>query len=339
MQITRGRNKGGDRTGQDTRPRGVWRNLYFMSIDGGIAREIAVKKWAIPLFQLPPIINNYVMPTFGYKAMDSRGSQVRAEIEAASAHEAANLLRAQGMIPQEVWQVAEPAAAAAPTGGVFGALVGGIREAMVAAEKLQRDNENRARDRLAQLPVTCGWCNTKIPPPVAVTNCPNCGGTLPAVASAERGEAPPPPPRELPKEFVQRLIFWKNVEVILGVIFLAIGIVMAIPSCGITLLLALLGGFIFWHGYSKASNRIEGLRKGIAAEGEIIWAGRDTSTSINNEHPYKVNFRFHGQDGKVYDGSKTSWDPQMSGHFEGEPIWVVYVPADPAKCCIWPPLA
>lgn len=93
------------------------------------------------------------------------------------------------------------------------------------------------------LPRTCPWCAAAAPDPTREV-CGNCAGPLPApilapqpaapaqgwgqagaqpfaMAQPSRGPGPmpPPPPRQLPKAYVNRVLYWHNIFFMLGFIF------------------------------------------------------------------------------------------------------------------------
>lgn len=279
------------------------------------------------------------MPQFDYEATDPAGLQIRARLAATDAAEAVAKLRGQGLAVTRIEQVAErtPAPAAA-AGGLFGGFVSELRN---VAENISRELEKHAdqsrASRTPETPIICGWCETVHRPPFTEGNCSNCGGTLPLPAGPDRGPPPPPPPRHLPDKFVNGLL-WASWELWIGVAMLAIGLLLAPLTMCFTLMFAAVGGFMVWHHWTTANNRIEALRFGESTEGEITFVGLDRSTEVNGRNPYKLEYRYRHEN-HWRTGKKISWNDQITEHYAGEPVWVVHIPAVSGKSAIWPPLA
>jgi len=203
---------------------------------------------------------------------------------------------------------------------------------------------------------TCGWCGTTSVQ-ATDTNCTNCGGPLPAFprsaqleAGLVRAERPPDPPRELPSGYPLRVLFTRNVYVIIGVVFVPLSVPFALgfgaaAVVDLGFLFGVLGGLAFGvigvalgvKGLRRARSKLDALRNGVAADGMVLGVSMDTSQSINGRHPWRIEYVFDGPSGPV-EGAAESWD-RLAGQLEhGEPVWVVYVRSDPARNAIWPPV-
>ncbi len=264
------------------------------------------------------------MPVFEYQATDASGMVISAEITAKDALAAADALRSRGLT---VSNISQKKLASQPAAGAF-------FETLI--KKHINSNIDEPIGRPAERSTTCGWCETTIPPPVTVTNCPNCGGNLPLPPGADRGPAPPPAPRHIPRKFEYKLkfgiMFW------FGLLFLVMGLSMALFTLGFSLLFALAGGFILRSSWNTATGRIAALKFGQAGEGEITYVGYDQTTTVNGRHPFLVKYRWE-VNGRYRDGQKTTWNDAAMDHFRGEPLWVVYMPDNTSQSAIWPPLA
>ena len=264
------------------------------------------------------------MPLFEYQATDSHGLSITAEITAKDALSAAEQLRDQGLSVTRITQKTQSFQDRSKS--LLHELVDRQIE-LSGAQQIERPPDR---------PVTCGWCETQVPPPVTVTNCPNCGGNLPLPPGPDRGPPPPALPRHIPRQFEYKLkfgsLFW------FGLLFFVIGVVLALPTIGFTLIFAAVGGFLLRSSWRTANNRIAALRNGQVAEGEVTFVGYDETLTVNGKHPYLVRYRW--QVGSGYrEGQKTTWNDAAMDHFRGEPLWVVYMPDDTTKSAIWPPLA
>jgi len=253
------------------------------------------------------------MPVFQYDATDAQGVAITAEITAVDALAAVEALRAKGLAVTRIVQTAS--------------VDSGSDEHMLSPQSI-----GRPPDR----PTTCGWCQTQVPPPVTVTNCPNCGGTLPLPPGPDRGPPPPVTPRPIPRAFEHKLkygaLFWFGSAVAL------IGLLISVSTLGFSLIFTGVGGLMVRQSWTTATNRIAALKSGATGEGEVTFVGYDETLTVNGKHPYLIRYRWE-HDGRYCQGQKSTWDATALDHFPGEPLWVVYVPEDTRKSAIWPPLA
>lgn len=203
-------------------------------------------------------------------------------------------------------------------------------------------------------PRTCGWCGASTAV-VERTHCASCGGALPslpraAFAGALRAEDPGPPPRELPAGYPLRVTLTSNVFTILGVVFS----VLSIPLAGVFFAVATTDGGLAWGalgglgfgaiglpmlvvGLRRARRKLDALRHGVAVDGMVLSVQINTSTRINGQHPWRIDYAFDGPGGQGQ-GHAESWSP-LTGQLEpGEPLWVVVVPDAPERNAIWPPM-
>ncbi|TGL24194.1 hypothetical protein EHQ46_03475 [Leptospira yanagawae] len=178
--------------------------------------------------------------------------------------------------------------------------------------------------------IQCPWCKTKYPNTNS-TNCTNCGGTLEyTITSDGMGSEPPIAPRVLPAKFKRRIKYTGNVMTMIGIIF-------TIPFFW-TILFPIIGIFCWRKGLKTANDELLPLEEGKATVGEITDIRKDYTQSLNGESPSIVEFVFEvngiqhkGNVGNIYDQVHLTKKV-------GDQLWVVYMPNDPDKSSVWPPL-
>lgn len=167
---------------------------------------------------------------------------------------------------------------------------------------------------------------------------------MPPLPGRELGEPPPPPPRRLPRGFALRTRFTRNIATIAGSGFLIVGGMIFVPMVHAKTWAALfpaffmLGGFFMFRiGWVEASTILRAFRKGIATRGEVFECSLDRTQSVNGQHPFKLTWHFTA-DGHPYEGTLTSFDSTLGSRARGQPVWVLYVPGDPAQNTLFPPV-
>ena len=190
--------------------------------------------------------------------------------------------------------------------------------------------------------ITCGWCNTHYS--TWQNHCDYCGGPMPSLSVRELGEEPPPAPRKLPKGFAFRTRVTNNIAVIGGSAFLLIGsmifsgLLKAKSFAALFPLFFMIGGFFMFRlGWRQASAVLRAFRRGIAVRGEVYECRIDTTQSMNGDHPWKLTWHFTVE-GRQYEGTLTSFDSTLGSRGGGQPLWVLYVPQDPAENTLYPPV-
>lgn len=192
----------------------------------------------------------------------------------------------------------------------------------------------------------CGWCGSDAA--AGATNCARCGGPLGSALGA--GPRPPDAPRDLPARFVRRELVTGNTGVWFGAAWCALtGIFPALftvlscanpvmaPAALLSLVFPVPGVIIGVVGYRKARRRVDVLRHGRSATGTVDGAGPDTSVTVNGAHPWKLQYLFDA-DGRRLAGAVSSLDPGARAFAVGAPVHVVYLPEDPERNDLWPPL-
>lgn len=195
----------------------------------------------------------------------------------------------------------------------------------------------------------CGWCETNNND--GTTNCVNCGGPLPGAAGSDPGPAPPPAPRTLPAIYVKRALYTRNfgaifgsifggIGCLLGVVFLVVGLFFPPLLLGLCIIsvFPLVGGGIGWTSYQKARSRVETLKSGRVAQGQVVSVDKDTTVAVNGRNPWRLTYLFEVE-GARYQGSASSFDANMTRHEPGQAVHVVYLPQNPERNAPWPPIA
>jgi membrane protein implicated in regulation of membrane protease activity len=155
--------------------------------------------------------------------------------------------------------------------------------------------------------ITCPWCGTNYTS--FQPNCDNCGGSLPLPAEGIRAPsdqslaAPPPRPREVPRQAVWHMLFsdaWAVSALIfglLGLVFAVVGVPLTVslvaafvglPFAGLGLLF-LCGGLavLVWR-YRISDRTVELLRDGEAVVGEIVSVVQHYQVRVNGRYPWTV---------------------------------------------------
>jgi hypothetical protein len=221
----------------------------------------------------------------------------------------------------------------------------GRSESLLKSEKIYlyfriylMDSPSANSARIKKDSVICPWCKTYFETRPG-TNCTNCGGNLPPPAGAERGQAPPIPPRMFPSGYRTRMILYNNWRIFIGGAFALFSfptsfgaIIFQAPFYG--------GGlYMVWLGYKKGVKNMEILEHGKSAEGLVVEAGENKSIEVNEKHPYFIKYEYE-VDGKKYTGSINCYDESSTSFQAGDPVWVVYLPGEAEhKSSLWPPVA
>ena len=187
-------------------------------------------------------------------------------------------------------------------------------------------------------PVRCGWCRTHLDQRPGSPNCPSCGGVLPLPPGSDPGPPPAAGPRKLPKGFKTRLYGKQNLSGWVGVIIVLISFPMMLVLIGFPLFI--LGLIQAWYGFNTAYRQQRALTHGEPILGRIESVVRFGPEKPGNhgETLYRVYVRFD-TDKEGLLGLKWTYDPAITKHFLGEPVWVVANPKKPQYYAIWPPLA
>ena len=190
--------------------------------------------------------------------------------------------------------------------------------------------------------VTCGWCGQHYDKRPDSPNCESCGGVLPLPPSSDPGPEPPPAPRRLPAKFKFNLYVRQNLGGVVGIGMVFVGLLALCPAFPFGAILIGLGGFIGGFNTISAYRRSVAIQRGKPVLGKIERVekidGATEEQKKNSVPLYQVHFRFD-VDGRPVKGMKYTYDPDVMQHFVGEPVWVLYMPNNPAYYALWPPLA
>jgi hypothetical protein len=205
--------------------------------------------------------------------------------------------------------------------------------------------------------ITCPWCGSSYTK--HQTNCTNCGGPLPLPVDST---APPPPvadiaePPAAPRTFRDNFVWRKlgaegwviaaGVFALVGAIFGVVGLVLtlAVVTAFVGIPFALLGGAFLVGGggvlawrYNEAQKTLTVLRTGEATLGQIVDVYQNTSVEVNGRHPWNITYRFDAG-GQTHEGKTTTLRTPGMDHQEGQPVYVLYLSADPWQNTIYPPV-
>jgi hypothetical protein len=201
--------------------------------------------------------------------------------------------------------------------------------------------------------ITCPWCGTNYT--TFRNNCVNCGGPLPLPAEEAAAPPPiphipepPPAPRAFKGSFVWRKLLsdgWAiaaGVFLLIGAIFTLIGIPLILVVVGIVFVplgLLFLGAgvpILIWR-YNQAQQTLNVLRMGEAVLGTIVDISENVAVEVNGRHPWTITYGFQ-VDGQEYKGKTTTLRPVGFTHQVAQPMYVLYLPDDPAQNTIYPPV-
>lgn len=187
--------------------------------------------------------------------------------------------------------------------------------------------------------IACGWCGTHYDERPTDPNCTTCGGVLPSPPGLNLGDPPPKTPRSLPSQFLMRLYGRYAISAWVGVLLIVSAAVLAVTSeLGLITLALFLIGCALSSNFWIARKRHRGLKGGLPTKGKIESVHRYGEQAKGSTPMYRVYFRFEAN-GEPVRSMKFTYDSTVVNHFVGEPIWVVYLPSEPACCDVWPPLA
>ena len=181
--------------------------------------------------------------------------------------------------------------------------------------------------------VECPWCKT-VNRVIDETNCKNCGGPLPAVShdnsGIDRGTPPPSVPRKLPDIYIKKLKY-RSTMFIIGIVFI-------VPFIW-SVIFPIIGFFLVRSALKTANRKIAALENGIKAEGDLVDIYKDTSESVNERHPWRLDYEFKTRNGELITAKKTgAWSNNNRHRRIGDKLWVVYLRDNPNINAIWPPV-
>ena len=213
--------------------------------------------------------------------------------------------------------------------------------------------------------ITCPWCGTHYT--AFQSNCDNCGGTLPLPAAepprmddqtaaaqpAVEIAMPPPPPRQVPRNYLYRLI-WTNAWYIVGFVFALIGGIFSLMGCAmlpmgvfvipvfISVPFALIGvamlaagiGLIVWQ-VQEAQKIVALLASGLATQGRIVKVTQNFNVRINSRYPWIIHYNYQ-VGGVSYLGQVSTLSMPGVAYRPGTRVPVLYHAAEPASSTLYP---
>ena len=90
------------------------------------------------------------------------------------------------------------------------------------------------------------------------------------------------------------------------------------------------------RSHAAAASTLNAFVRGTAVEGKVVGVSQDTSQSINGQHPWKLTYHFP-VGGQLHEGTVVSWDSTITACSAGQPLWVLYLLADPEQNTAYPP--
>ena len=202
--------------------------------------------------------------------------------------------------------------------------------------------------------VTCPWCGTSYEE--FQPTCSKCGGSLPLPTKKapetvmKHLRVPPPAPRELPRNYVWRILGTDAPAIVggilgfIGLIFVLVGVplILALAAVFVGLPFAMLG-FVFlavgvillvWR-YREAQATVEVLREGEPILGTIERVYQNFKVQVNGRNPWTIAYRFDAL-GKSREGRVTTLSQPSLSQEPGKPVYVLIEPGNPARNTIYP---
>lgn len=184
---------------------------------------------------------------------------------------------------------------------------------------------------LEPLVVLCGWCQASSRRD-QTADCERCGGPLPALPGGEPGPRPPDTPRVLPPGYRWRVLLWKNVSAFIGAAFVVVFFW--------SVIFPLIGAPLWYFGHRRGKRWLLALETGRATRARLTRVALDRSQSINEQHPWRIEYQFDQHEGGSGRGFCEAWDALNGRRREGDAVWVVYArdATGHVASAIWPPL-
>jgi hypothetical protein len=200
--------------------------------------------------------------------------------------------------------------------------------------------------------ITCPWCGTHYKS--FQPTCRQCGGTLPLPPESVAGTAgsalrvPPPPPRQVPRNYIARILSTNAIAIVagifilLGAIFLPVGLGLIIPIAAVGLPFAILGLAFLGAGvplmvrrYRQAKETAEILRMGLSVLGEIVSVSQNYAIQVNGRFPWTIVYRFRVESHE-FEGKVSTLSTPTLGQQAGRAVYVLYDRDNPARNTIYP---
>lgn len=176
--------------------------------------------------------------------------------------------------------------------------------------------------------LACGFCHAENRRDL-VDHCARCGGPLPSLPRGNPGPPPPAWPRALPAGYASRERYWRNVFVLIGMVF-------TIPFFW-TLIFPAIGIPLWIYGSRIAERKLRALTFGVPTRGRLISCFPDVTQQINGRHPWLLRYAFETGHG-VIEADLNAWDDAHRLRSPGDVLWIVFVDGEANTSSIWPPL-
>jgi hypothetical protein len=168
---------------------------------------------------------------------------------------------------------------------------------------------------------------------------------MPPLPGTELGPEPPPAPRDLPRGFEARQMWFGNPLALVGAIFLFVGLILFVVfvlvltvAALFPLLFVILGWVLLRAGRKQSQRVLNAFRMGRAVKGSISEVHIDSTMQVNGRHPWRIHYTFPTVDGQRYEGHAVTFDSTAPNRQPGQPVWVLVVDDQPDQNTIYPPV-
>jgi hypothetical protein len=159
------------------------------------------------------------------------------------------------------------------------------------------------------------------------------------------GPEPPAPPRKLPSGFAMRMRLTGNVTTIIGLVFTGFGGLLTLAMINAPSWAILFGAFFLLAGLlmvkaglGTANRILDAFKNGRAVKGKVSTVRQDTTTKVNDRHPWDIVYTFESE-GHPYEGKMQTFETATANRFQGwPPVWVLVVEGDPERNTLYPPV-
>jgi hypothetical protein len=152
---------------------------------------------------------------------------------------------------------------------------------------------------------------------------------------------PPPPPRAVPSVSTTELST-QNLDVFVGTMFMVMGAIFSVLLIGIPFFF--IGRSIRKKGLAERGRKQEVLTQGAHTAGQVtrvvhLDSPRDPTTHVSTGYSmsWRVDYTF-ALGAQSFVGSDFLTGMNADPFAPGLPVWVVFLPADPSRNALWPPL-
>lgn len=205
--------------------------------------------------------------------------------------------------------------------------------------------------------VICPYCGTNYA--AFQSNCKNCGGPIPyqppETVSPQRVQValtpPPPAPRPISNSYARRMMMTDG-GAIAGFILGIIGGIFTLVGAGLTFALVTafvgiiflplgllelgIGLYLLYWRYNEKKKIVEVLRDGQAVIGQITSVSENYAVSINDRHPWIIEYEFRPNGGLQVYGKVTTLNTPGPNLQTGCETYVLYMPQAPSQNSLYP---